>query len=213
MVTPGVLISRFAEAVGLPEKTLMVHARNLREANLLTTGARGRNAPATIPRDAARLAISVLHSPDSPSRALDAVKDFGGLVLSKGIPFDSIDRDKDADLLERYSLTSVLNLDCCHNFEDVVTAIIEYTLRDHSKAIGCDITIVPNMLEARIRGFMREWYYIHPGLKHAGTDKQSDQMKNDYLRLRNKYHSEIQTARKISSYVILKIADIFAENE
>ncbi len=53
------LVGVIAEVEGLPEGTVALNARVLREAGLLSTGARGRNAPKATVRDAANLLIGV----------------------------------------------------------------------------------------------------------------------------------------------------------
>jgi hypothetical protein len=68
-----------AAATGIAHQTVEVYFRKLREAELLTTGARGVNAAQMKPLDAARILISVLIS-DRPVDAPDAVRDFGQLV-------------------------------------------------------------------------------------------------------------------------------------
>ncbi|MEL7690528.1 hypothetical protein [Citromicrobium bathyomarinum] len=70
-----------AESLGLPLKTVTTYTRFLKEAGLLTTGARGVNAPDMTPMDAARTLIAVLAS-DGPSQAVERVRRFGPM------PFD-----------------------------------------------------------------------------------------------------------------------------
>ncbi|WP_157982053.1 hypothetical protein [Oceanicella sp. SM1341] len=54
-------------------------ARFLKEAGLLTTGARGVNAPDMTARDAGRMTIALLGS-DRPGRAVETVSAFGALT-------------------------------------------------------------------------------------------------------------------------------------
>lgn len=49
-----------AEAYGVEEKTVKLYARFMKEAGLITSGARGVNAPHMHPRDAVRLTIALL---------------------------------------------------------------------------------------------------------------------------------------------------------
>lgn len=67
-----------SESLGVEEKTIRTIVRNLREAGLFTTGARGVNAPDITPLDAVRVVIAVVASP-SPSRAVRDVRYFGAL--------------------------------------------------------------------------------------------------------------------------------------
>jgi hypothetical protein len=68
-MTPGQLVSAVSIAMNVPHETVIVHDRNLSVAGLRTKGARGRNAPAVAPIDAARLVIAILGS----ARVVDSV--------------------------------------------------------------------------------------------------------------------------------------------
>jgi hypothetical protein len=61
---------------GIPEKTITSYTRFLKEAGLLTTGARGVNAPDMTPLDAARVTIALLTC-SRPGQAVERVKQFG----------------------------------------------------------------------------------------------------------------------------------------
>lgn len=78
-----------AECYRVEEKTLTVFFRALKEAKLLTSGARGVNAPHMLPIDAARVTMALL-STDMPSKAVERVNRFAS------IPFSS---EKSADIL------------------------------------------------------------------------------------------------------------------
>lgn len=62
----------------MPESTATDYARRLKEAKLLSTGARGVNAPEMTPMDAARFLLAVLTTP-SPAQCVERVKRFGQL--------------------------------------------------------------------------------------------------------------------------------------
>ncbi|GLQ82888.1 hypothetical protein GCM10007881_64110 [Mesorhizobium huakuii] len=81
MPTIGEFNARFAEIIEIPEGAIMKTQRTLRDAGLLTTGARGVNAPDFVPLDAARMLIAVLVT-DRPSLAPSAVRAFGTLKIS-----------------------------------------------------------------------------------------------------------------------------------
>lgn len=76
---PGMFNKMIAEAYRVEEKTVVVFTRALKEEGLLTTGARGVNAPDMIPRDASRTTIALLAT-DKPTRAAEMVRRFGGLL-------------------------------------------------------------------------------------------------------------------------------------
>jgi len=67
-----------ARAFGVPHKTMITYTRFLKEAGLLTTGARGVNAPHMTALDASRVTIALLAS-DAPGQAVERVKRFGSI--------------------------------------------------------------------------------------------------------------------------------------
>lgn len=70
-----------AEALTQPVGSVKLYVRELREAGLLTTGARGVNAPHMTTLDAARLVIALLAT-DKPSECVERVKRFGPISYS-----------------------------------------------------------------------------------------------------------------------------------
>lgn len=76
----GPFTKLIARVYGIEEKTVTVYARFLREAGLLTTGARGVNAPHMLPLDAARMTIALLAT-DKPSQAVELVARYGAMKL------------------------------------------------------------------------------------------------------------------------------------
>lgn len=80
-----------ASAYRVEGKTVTLFARLLKEADLLTSGGRGRHAPHMEPTDAARMTIALLAT-DKPARAVDRLVRFRTLKFqpseSKG-PFPS----------------------------------------------------------------------------------------------------------------------------
>lgn len=70
-----------ASAFDVPHKTMVTYTRFLKEAGLLTTGARGVNAPHMKALDAARVTIALLAS-DAPGQAVERVKRFGSIPYS-----------------------------------------------------------------------------------------------------------------------------------
>lgn len=72
-----------AHSTQIPEKTVAVYVRFLKAAGLLTSGARGVNAPEMTTRDLARILIA-LCSTDRPSDAVEAVNWYRELPCTKG---------------------------------------------------------------------------------------------------------------------------------
>lgn len=101
-----------ASALTTPEKTVIVYARLLKEAGMLTTGARGRNAPEMTPLDAARLTLAILTT-DSPAQCVERVKRFGQLKYSPNFKksyrgYETVQPDQFATTFEGETLEEVL---------------------------------------------------------------------------------------------------------
>lgn len=101
-----------ASALSTPEKTVIVYARFLREAGMLTTGARGRNAPEMTPLDAARLTLAILTT-DSPTQCVERVKRFGQIKYSPDFKkifrgYETIQPDQFTTMFEGETLEDVL---------------------------------------------------------------------------------------------------------
>ena len=86
---PGPLALAVAAVLRLDHKSVEVTARALREAGLLTTGARGRNAPDMTPKDLAVHLIAALAT-DKPARAVALVTRLGGFRLSAPAMADAV---------------------------------------------------------------------------------------------------------------------------
>ena len=65
----------------MPLSAVTDYSRRLKEAGLLSTGARGVNAPEMTPLDAARLLLAVLTTP-SPAQCVERVQRFGQIKYS-----------------------------------------------------------------------------------------------------------------------------------
>ncbi len=101
-----------AHALTTPEKSVVVYARRLKEAGLMTTGARGRNAPEMTPMDAARLTLAILTT-DSPLQCVERVRRFGQIKYSPNFKkiyqgYETIQPDHFASLFEGETLEEVL---------------------------------------------------------------------------------------------------------
>lgn len=106
----GPLISLLSSSYGLPETTVVVVARALREAGWLTSGARGVNAPDMSARDAARLSLALLTG-EPPSKVISVFE-----VLRT---LQTVDEYPGAGLINR----EILPHD--HILEDAITALFE----------------------------------------------------------------------------------------
>lgn len=83
MATSGAMTKTIWAATGVAEPTVALVVRELREAGMLTTGARGVNAPQMTPLDAARVLLVLLVS-ERPADAAKAARDFGQLRRLNG---------------------------------------------------------------------------------------------------------------------------------
>jgi hypothetical protein len=161
-MTPGELTKAVAGATLMPEATVTAHARMLREAGLLTTGARGVNAPEMTPLDAARLLLSVMVT-ERPSRAVDAVRDFGSLVCVQV-------NLRDAELtLDRYNG----GLPKHHTFEKGIETLIgiyafdidkSYYIKSSKVVVG-DLVIEPDC-EVKIKIVQLVAEIVVPGAQY-----------------------------------------------
>ncbi|MDP2051536.1 MAG: hypothetical protein Q8K33_22185 [Cypionkella sp.] len=101
-----------ATALTTPKKTVIVYARLLKEAGMLTTGARGRHAPEMTPLDAARMTLAILTT-ESPSQCVERVRRFGQIKYSPGFKknyrgYEPIQPDHFAKLFNGETLEEVL---------------------------------------------------------------------------------------------------------
>lgn len=81
---PGPFNTFLAHHTRADEARVILYARLLREAGLLTTGPRGRHAPHMKPVDAARMLIALMAT-DRPSEAVEALHRWGPMQLDRGM--------------------------------------------------------------------------------------------------------------------------------
>ncbi|GGD42486.1 hypothetical protein [Aureimonas glaciei] len=121
MVKLAGLISTTATALGIPEATLAIAFRSLRESGLMTTGGRGRAAPDMTYLDQARLVIWALVT-DKPAMAEHAAVDFGRLICTEIEP--APDRSPEAGARE------INPLQKAYKFEDAVAELLRVFSED-----------------------------------------------------------------------------------
>lgn len=122
----GSLISLVSSTFGVPETTVVVVARALREAGWLTSGARGVNAPHMTTRDTARLSLALLTG-EPPGRVVEEFEFIRSLQTKDKFPVEGLVCQND--------------LPCNHILEDVLTALFEIhsdseRMRKHSEEFG-----------------------------------------------------------------------------
>ena len=97
----GPFTTLIADTLAEDEKTVAIYLRELRVAGLLTTGARGVNAPHMLPLDAARVILALLAT-DRPSQAVAMVNRYGAMRASRdGLSGDLADLLADNPTLEQ----------------------------------------------------------------------------------------------------------------
>lgn len=169
MVKSGGFIVGVASALGLPDATVSGAFRVLRESGLMTSGARGVNAPDMTDLDAARMLIAMLVN-ERPAYAESGVRDFGQLICTDYRPADGSNLPEDSqEEFERATVDFTLaarGLPERHTLEQAVAELIrmygddrdeDYWLRsqiDMGERGRFDphtaIEIVPGSLTARI---------------------------------------------------------------
>lgn len=154
MVTSGQLRENMAAALEIPEATVAVFLRNLREAGLIETGARGVNAIKLPYLSQARLLISLIVT-DKPTKAVDASKDFGGLVmLEEGmVGIERNFRRKTKELIAKTPLLSTCGIAESSNFEAAVGRVLEiFAERDEHLARYWPGKLTKKTLDAHVVG-------------------------------------------------------------
>ena len=106
----GPFTNLISETFGVPKKTTTVVARALREADLLTSGARGVNAPDMSATDAARLSLALLTG-EPPSTVVEELQFIRTLQCTDAVPEDTVTETD--QLRER------------HTIEELMIALIE----------------------------------------------------------------------------------------
>lgn len=130
MVKSGGFIAGIAEILGLPDHTVTGAFRVLRVSGLMTSGARGVNAPDMTDLDASRMLIAMLVS-ERPAYSEASARDFGSLICTAARhaqlhPDFGVD-DAHAEIFERATKAfrfEARGLGMGHTFEDAVAELI-----------------------------------------------------------------------------------------
>jgi hypothetical protein len=124
-MTPGQLVSAVSIALGVPHETVVVHDRNLSVAGLRTKGARGRNAPAVTPLDAARLVTAILGSA-RVADSVETVRAFARVTFADTIFTGSqvLAGEREKYEREKSSMFAIMGLPQKHNFTEGLAGLI-----------------------------------------------------------------------------------------
>lgn len=115
MVTTGPLAALMATATEVPEATVVLFIRKLREDGLIATGARGVNAARLSYLEVARLLTALLVT-DKPAKAAIAARDFGSLRRSAEI---KIPKGRSG------AFVKLCRLDAADTLEQAIASLIE----------------------------------------------------------------------------------------
>lgn len=132
MASPGELVRKVAEVLGVPEPTVVVHDRNLVTAGLRTKGGRGRSAAKMTPGDAANLILAVAGS-SMVKDTVETVNDYANLPSRGGevsIRRDAHSYNNDGNPLPTWNLPgfpipALQALQKDHTFRDALVGLIE----------------------------------------------------------------------------------------
>ena len=137
MVKSGGFITGVAAILKLPEPTITGAFRVLRESGLMTSGARGVNAPDMTDLDAARITIALLVN-ERPAYAESGVRDFGSLVCTSFHPANADmvseeQREEFKQITESFVLDT-RRLPAGHTFERAVAELLRMYGEDREKS-------------------------------------------------------------------------------
>lgn len=119
MASPGELVRAIAAALGIPEAAVVVHDRNLVQANLRTKTGRGRSAAKVIARDAAHVLTAVLGSGLAKDSVL-TVERYAATTPNMALSNDRLFADLELD--------DLAGLPTDHSFIDGLEAVIASTV-------------------------------------------------------------------------------------
>jgi hypothetical protein len=122
MASPGQLVTCIAEALKIPEPTVVQYDRLLAENGLRSKGGRGLSAAKVTPGDAANLLIAILGSPvagASIKPAIETCKVYGGLPVRLGAEGERI------KVFKKIGFPTLSKLPKSHTLRDGVVALIE----------------------------------------------------------------------------------------
>ena len=114
MASPGELVRKFSELLGIAERTIVLHDRNLVVAGLRSKGGRGTSAARMTARDAAHLLVAVLGSGHVKDSA-ETVRRYKETRFHKSASSGGYDNS---------TIVALRNLPPDHSFVDAVEALI-----------------------------------------------------------------------------------------
>jgi hypothetical protein len=134
MATPGQLVKCIADALGIPEPTVVLYDRLLAENGLRSKGGRGTSAAKVTPTDAANLIIAILGSPLSGASiksAIETCEAYGRLPMRLGGAPENLRK------LAALGFPTLAKLPHSHTLREALSALIE-------AAVEGEALIIPN---------------------------------------------------------------------
>ena len=122
MATPGQLVKCIAEALNIPEPSVVQYDRLLAESGLRSKGGRGTSAAKVTAVDAANLLIAIMGSPvigASIKPAIEVCRTYGRLPLKVG------GNSENLKTFRTLGLTTISKLPTSHTLRDGIAALIE----------------------------------------------------------------------------------------
>src|SRR5215211_24315 len=162
MATPGQLVKCIAEALGIPEPSVVQYDRLLAENGLRSKGGRGTSAAKVTAVDAANLLIAIMGSPvtgASIKPAIEICKTYGRLPVKVGQPSEY------AKTFRSLGLTTLSKLPTSHTLRDGIAALIEAASVGESLIIDCEDD------EGLVSGPETDW---HVGIRLDGPTPWAD---------------------------------------
>lgn len=237
MVKSGGFITGVANILGLPEPTVTGAFRVLRVNGLMTTGARGVNAPEMTYMDAARMLIAMLVS-ERPAYAESGAKDFGSLVCTDFRSATELSPYLDRQVLEQVNAIATdftfeeRGLSERHSFEEALAEIIRMFGDDRNEEywkrgqmIGHDgtifepqitIEVIPTELSARIFMQGNRYDYYDALVDHndweehlSSEEYEAEQTANEAHELKkSRYSTAIKSVRSVETDQLVKLAEL-----
>lgn len=238
MVKSGGFITGVANILCLPEPTITGAFRVLRVNGLMTTGARGVNAPEMTDMDAARMLIAMLVS-ERPAYAESGARDFGSLVCTNFKSAIELNPYLDEQVLEQVNdiakdfTFEARGLSVRHTFEEAISEIIrmfgddrneEYWERGqiiaHDGTIfepQITIEVIPTELSARIL-MQGNRYEYHDALVDHNDWEEADYDENQasieaFELKKSRYATAIRSVRSVETDQIEKLAELIRQTE
>jgi hypothetical protein len=236
MVKSGGFIVGVASALDLPEATVSGAFRVLRESGLMTSGARGVNAPEMTDLDAGRMLIALLVN-ERPAYAESGARDFGQLVCTDFRPADGAgfisDENREEFLRSTIDFTlAARGVPERHTLEQAIAELIRMYGDDREEDYWqrsqldmgergrfdphAEIEIVPGSLTARISMQGNVYEYSDPLVDPStwGEDDSPEGLSADldaeeaHNLKRSRYSTAIKSVRSVNTIQIAALAEM-----